>query len=390
MAGCHVQCSDDVGSRVQGLPNEQRFFEGSDGNTPPWEQRGLIDSAVRSAMRRWAVPGVSVSVVDDGRLVWAGSYGWKKSGSDDPVRLDTPFQASSLSKPIAAAVALTLVADGSLDLDLPVSSYLDSWPLLGPVDDGVTLRRLLSHTSGLGVDAFAGYPSDGTPPELREILLGEGGANHGPIKVKTNPGLGYLHSGGGYVLLQYLVSKVSGSSFEREARGRLLNPVGMKNSSFGGVPEDASAGHRADGVPVEGGPRVHPELAAAGLWTTAVDLARFVLFLQSQKGSYEGHRIIPRDLIEEMMSPVIELPDSPGRYMGLGFVLQPCGEEGAWFRYAGANVGFRALMVGEAHGGRAAVILTNGDNGERLATEVLEVIATAFAWPPCEDEHSGQ
>ena len=258
-------------------------------------------------MTRSAIPGVGLAIVADCRIDWAGGFGVRESRLADPVTDETLFQAGSISKPVAALCGLRLVELGAIDLDVDVNDALRSWriPPNGDWQPRVTLRQLLSHTAGLTVHGFPGYPLGGPTPSLIDVLEGRG--NTQPVRVRTMPGLQFSYSGGGYTVLQQLVIDLTGRPFADVARELVLEPLGMEESTYEQpLPEAwrsrAATGHRTAGIPVQGRWHVYPELAAAGLWTTPRDLARFVIGVQrAQDGAPDA--ILSRQIVDELLSP---------------------------------------------------------------------------------------
>jgi CubicO group peptidase (beta-lactamase class C family) len=124
------------------------------------------------------VPGMSMAVVDDGKLVWARAYGLRDRETRAPVTPDTLFQAASVSKPVTALGALLLAQQGKVDLDADARQGLKPWTTV----EAITLRQLLSHTAGLTISGFAGYLRGATLPTVAQILDGLTPANHGPVR----------------------------------------------------------------------------------------------------------------------------------------------------------------------------------------------------------------
>src|SRR5207244_12555644 len=169
----------------------------------------------------------------------------------------------------------------------------------------VTVRQRLSHTAGLTVHGFPGYPRDTHAPSLVEVLDGKG--NTPPVRVSTIPGLQFSYSGGGYCVLQQLLVDVTGSSFPELALELVLGPLAMADSTYEQpLPEhrwpEAASGHRQGGKPVAESWHVYPEQAAAGLWTTPSDLARFLIAVQEAKAGVRG-AFLSRELVDELLRP---------------------------------------------------------------------------------------
>jgi CubicO group peptidase (beta-lactamase class C family) len=340
-------------------------------------------------MKQLGVPGVSVVVIDDGRIAWAKGYGVREAGRPDPVTPDTLFQAASISKPLAAAAALRLVREGKLSLDGDVNESLKAWkipdsPFLAI--DKVTLRRLLSHTAGFGDRfGFPGYAPGAALPTLPQILDGLPPAVTAPkaVRLDAKPGERFRYSGGGYCIVQLLIEETSAQPFARHMREKVLGPLGMERSTYEqplppSLAPHAATGHRAGlrrlllGEKVKGGWRVYPEQAAAGLWTTPTDLARFAIAVQrAHAGSPES--VLSKASVEEMLTPQV------GGW-GLGLSLGGRGES-ALFRHGGSNEGFKCVLFAFKETGRGAVIMTNSDNGGTLGTELLQSIAAEYKWP---------
>ncbi len=327
-------------------------------------------------MRALNVPGVAIAVVRGGKLDWAQGYG--VIAKDGPaVTADTLFQAGSVSKPVAAVTALTLVQNGTLSLDAPISTALKSWTL--PENDftrasPVTLRRLLSHTAGTTVHGFAGYAAGAPVPTVPQILDGAAPANSPAVRVDQPVGVRYRYSGGGYTIAQLALIDTAKAPFPAIARTRLFTPLGMARSTYdqplpAGTPNVALAYDEA-GKPIAGGPHTYPELAAAGLWTSASDLARFVIEVQNAaKG--QG-KVLSEKTAREMLTP------QPGGW-GLGFKVTGQGKALAFF-HDGSNAGYKATLIGHPETGDGAVILTNGDQGYQLGQEILRGIALTYGW----------
>jgi len=249
-------------------------------------------------MKHHDVPGVSIAVVHDGRLEWARGYGLSDIEREKAVMPDTLFQAGSVSKPVAALSALRLAQAGQIDLAEDVNTKLTSWQV-SPNEwtkiRPVTVRNLLSHTAGTTVHGFPGYARDEGRPSTVDVLDGNG--NTDPVRVDLEPASEWRYSGGGYTVMQLLVSDVAGEPFADVMRATVLNPIGMRSSTYEqplpeSLHERAAAGYRADGTKVEGGWHVYPEMAAAGLWTTPSDLARYIIAIQRIRAGREGGVLI--------------------------------------------------------------------------------------------------
>lgn len=250
-------------------------------------------------MSFYNVPGVSIAVIDQGRIAWARGYGFADKAAKRPVTPETRFQAASISKSVAAAAALHFVEESRIDLDRNVNDYLKSWKV--PDNDftreqKVTLRRILSHSAGLTVHGFPGYEVGKPLPTLVQVLNGAKPANTEPIRVDTVPGTKWRYAGGGYVVMQQMLIDLLGKPFPEITQQTSLTGFGMTDSAYSQPLRDdwkpfAATAYRSDGKPVEGEYHTYPELAAAGLWTTPSDLARFAVGIQDSLAgkSHDSH-----------------------------------------------------------------------------------------------------
>ena len=326
-------------------------------------------------MAELGVPGVSIAVLVDGEVVWARGYGLAEVDSGRPVTKNTLFQAASISKPVAGLAALQLVEEGRVGLDTDVNEYLTSWkvPTSGFLQEtSVTLRGLLTHRAGLSVSGFPGYGPEETVPDTVGVLEGRG--NTDPVRVIRMPGERWQYSGGGYTVMQQLVAELRDAPFDEVMRRRVLDPIGMERSTYEQpLPrdgqDDIAVGYRSDGTPVPGGWHTYPEQAAAGLWTTPGELARYAREVQRARRGESG-RVLCSGLVREMLTP-----DEDD--WGLGPAIS---EDGERFRHGGSNRGFRSTFSASIAGGEGVFVMTNSDAGSPLAAEIAITVADAYGW----------
>lgn len=333
---------------------------------------------LQERMTAFKVPGLSIAFIHDGRVLWARGYGVSREGGP-PVTPQTLFQAASISKIITAVGALEAVQSGNLPLDGDVNQYLKSWKIPGNSftdQTKVSLRQLLSHTGGITVHGFAGYPSSAAVPSLTQVLDGVPPANNPAIQVDMLPGTQWRYSGGGYVIVEQLLEDVTGHRFSRYMKETVLSPLAMTHSTFdqplaGKDRANVAVPYGPDGQAVEGGPHIYPEEAPAGLWTTPSDLARYAIGVQR---SLHGKSALPlsQDMTRQMLTPSMNS-------WGLGPAIGGSPEH-RYFWHQGANEGYRCSLIAYEDGD-GAVLMTNSDNGVMLINEVLGTIAHEYAWP---------
>lgn len=316
-----------------------------------------------------AVPAASIALAVDSDEV-TSSWG---------VEPRALFQAASISKPVAALVALRLVAQDKLSLDADVNEYLTSWRLPGEAGDlPVTIRHLLCHVGALTVHGVPGYDRGQPLPSLAEILDGLPPANTPPVRREGVPGRVHQYSGGGYVLLQQLLEDVTGRPFADLAAELVLGPAGMTAATYAQPDPSAAATAHLQGQPVDW--RVHPEHATAGLWCTPADLVRFAQVIQAAVAGDAG-ALLPRQLALEMVTPQV------GGW-GLGLMLSGHGVHRR-FGHGGDNYGYQCLLVGTVFARRAVAVMTSSDSGLPVIWSLLAAVRDATSWsdlPASEDE----
>jgi CubicO group peptidase (beta-lactamase class C family) len=319
------------------------------------ELTGRLGRRVPDAMHDARVPGAAIAVVHGGRLVWARGFGTTRAGGA-LVTTRTRFQVGSLSKPVTAWGAVTLAERGILPLDAPLTGVLHPWPLPPSREDadGITTRRILSHTAGLSVDGYLGTRPPTPAGSTLASLRGQGG--EGPataVRLVARPGGHYRYSGGGYTLLQAAIEQRTGMNFAAWARRDVLAPLGMPDSVFGALPRigaSVATGHDAHGRPVPD--YRYAELAAAGLTSSARDMGRFAAAILRQP----DRLAIPQ-------------PATDGGY-GLGVHVARLDDGVERVSHEGVNRGWYARLLAYPDRGWAVVVLTNGDGGRTVADAV--------------------
>jgi CubicO group peptidase (beta-lactamase class C family) len=332
-------------------------------------------------MQKLGVPGMSIAVIRDFDIHWTRGYGLADVTSQAKVEPDTLFQAASISKPVAAMAVLKAVQDGRFTLDQDVNTILTSWKV--PASEHttrqpVTLRGLLSHTSGTDDGfGFPGYHPDAPVPTLVQILNGDKPSNVGPVLIGRPPLTAFKYSGGAVTLVQLLMTDALKRPFPDMMRDTVLAPIGMRDSAYeqplsAARDRKAARAHDRTGAARDAKWHVYPELAAAGLWTTSPDLARFGIELQK---SLQGrsNRVLSRATAQEMATPVGVGP------FAIGMQMDKVGE-GWYLNHGGSNWGFQCLLFVHKIKGYGFAAMTNADSGGRLIAEMRQRVAAAYKW----------
>jgi len=334
---------------------------------------------VLERMAQFKVPGLSIALVNNFQVEWARGYGVARTEGSEPVTPETRFQAASISKPVTALAALRLVQQGKLDLNQALNEKLVSWKV--PDNEFTrrrkpTLRQVLAHSAGFLVKDFDGYKAGDRLPTLIQMLNGTKPANSPSIRVEFVPGRWFQYSDGGYLVLQQMIMDVTGKPFSAAMQELVLDPLAMKQSRFQQPPSPeleavAAEGH-ANGAALPGRWHIYPELAAAGLWTTPSDLARFVIAIQQAKKGSRDAILSPR-MVGEMLTK--QTGD-----VGLGVFLAGTGNS-LEFNHSGGNAGFECFLVGFTDTGQGAVLMTNANGGLELIKKLVENLRAEYVWP---------
>jgi CubicO group peptidase (beta-lactamase class C family) len=339
-------------------------------------------SVVQPLMKQFNVPGVSIAIIKDFKILATYTYGVADVDTGAPVTADTMFQAASISKPVAAMVSLKAVQNGQFTLDQDINTILTSWRVPdGPFtkDHPVTPRSLMSHTSGTGDGfGFPGYAPTATLPSIPQILDGvQPPSNLRAVRLERAPLTGFKYSGGAVMIQQLALTDAVGKPFAALAREWVLNPIGMTNSTFEqplSPPREkhAARAHSRAGARMGDPWHVYPEQAAAGLWTTPTDLAKFAIEVQLALLG-KSTRVLSQTTAREMVTPVGVGP------FAVGFQIAKEGE-GWYFMHGGSNWGFQCDLIAHRLKGYGAVVMTNSDSGGALLQQLRRLIQQEHTW----------
>lgn len=329
-------------------------------------------------MQHFNVPGISIALIENGKVAWARGYGVRDLQTNTPVNAETVFQAASVSKPVSAIAALKFVEMGKLNLDEDVNQKLTPWKVPEnsfTAQAKVTLRRILTHRAGLTTSGFPGYVAGDAIPSVVQILDGIKPANTEAVRVDILPQSQARYSGGGFTVMQQLLVDVGGKPFPQQLEEMVLQPIGMTHSAFvqplaGLLAANASSAHDAGKV-VNGKQHTYSEFAAAGLWTTPTDLARFAIEIQKAAAG-KSSRVLSQKMAQDMLT-------SQGDDWGLGIVLQGKGAQQR-FMHSGSNQGFNCLMFAFTETGAGIVVMANANSGRALISEIVRAVANEYGW----------
>ncbi len=363
----------------KGETTQEKIIKVETGLVNPVYLEGDSTWTIEERMKHYHVPGASIAVINNGKIEWAKSYGVMDEETKQPVTNQTLFQAGSISKPVAAYGSLKISEEGKIDINENVNTYLKTWKLPDnefTKDKKVALKHLLSHTGGLTVHGFEGYSPDLPVPTLVQVLDGLPPANSPPVRVDKAPETGYRYSGGGYTIMQQMLIDIEGRPFPVILKEKVLQPLDMNNSTYEQPLQAeqlkmAATGYLPDGTMTKGKRHTYLEMAAAGLWTTAEDLAKFAVNIQQTiKG--ESSAVLSKAMTEKMLTPF------GSEFDGLGLFIDKRKDD-IYFGHGGWDEGFSSRMTAHKDKGYGVVVLTNSNHPDFIE-EVIRAVARTYAW----------
>ena len=316
-----------------------------------------LEKAVPDLMEEASIPGLSIAVIRDGEIIWSRGFGVKNTKTGEPVAENTIFEAASLTKPFFAYAAMKLVESGELDLDTPLiryapQDYIEDEYIGHSMDlegfrrdwfERITARMVLSHSSGL---------PHGEPRK--------------PLPIHFEPGTQYRYSADGYMYLQRIVEHLKGEPLHEIMRKTVIEPLGMKESSMiwrEAYETQSAVGHNTFSETNGEFRKRTLAHAAASLYTTATDYARFVIALMNDVG-------LKKETIKEMLTPQIDVEDKV--FWGLGFGLERTENGKAFWQWGDYGI-FRNYIVAYKKQRIGVVYLTNSNNGLSIGQEALNL-----------------
>jgi CubicO group peptidase (beta-lactamase class C family) len=335
--------------------------------------RERLDRVVPALLERCRVPGAAVALVENGAVSPTAAFGWADPAQRRPVFGDTVFQAASLAKPVTAWAAMQLIEAGRLSLDAPIGNVLTGWrlpPAPFPAE-AVTIGRIMSHSAGLSLSDYPGEDPS-LPAAPRAVAL------FGPPDDALRqiiPAGGFRYSGGGWSLLQLVIEELTGAPFATHMALHVLFPLGLAASAFGFTPAIAcviATPFAGDGsaLPVYR----YQAAAAAGLYATAGDLARFLAaHMTGRNGAPAGRGILSPAGLAALIAPRVATGGQDGLWPWYGSGYEIARRDGRrLIGHSGVNRGWRARMAALPDSGSGIAILTNSDNGGALIDALIE------------------
>ncbi|MEM1217843.1 MAG: serine hydrolase domain-containing protein [Bacteroidota bacterium] len=341
------------------------------------DERSPVTFNLADRMAHYHVPGASIAIVEKGEITFLQGYGIARSDTRTPVDTNTRFQAGSITKTMVAMGCFRMVEADSLDLDLDIRSYLKSWQLPDdPMVKGraVTIRQLLSHTAGLKNINYKGVPQNQEPGNLQQQLRGE--LRKPAIRFDTFPGTRFAYANTGYLMLQQVLEDHTGQSLTDWLADWVLEPLEMQDSELTNAFWDAqdrrySYAYNSDGAVVDGYWYNDASLCAGGLWTTPKDLAKVIKeWALIWKGESD---FLSAESLRAMIQGPVPGPAGTGVYVKGNL-------DSLVLSHSGKEVGFTNYMMAHAPQGDGVIVLTNGDQGGYLFSEMIRGVSAHYGW----------
>ncbi|SET50195.1 CubicO group peptidase, beta-lactamase class C family [Salinibacillus kushneri] len=336
---------------------------------------------IEERMNHYHVPGLSITLINNGQVSRTENYGLLEAKSNQEVKEHSIFNACSISKFLTGMLVMKLSDEGVLHLDEDVNKTLKTWKIPESnftKDKKVTLRSLLSHQSGIKDpdNSFSELHLDSEVPSMVDLLEGKTPFCKQPIEVKYEPDSEFHYSDAGFCIIQLLIEDVTNRPFHQVMNECVFEPLEMKHSNLKtGMIEmerkDYACGHNRNGERVDEIHPIYPYPAASGLWTTSKDLARLVLELMN---ALKGETKIG---ISPIRAKEMITPQKGKSWTGLGVFLDGFEKEQE-ISSLGWGVGFQSMMVAFPYLEEGAVIMTNAELGVHQMEGIIGEIYKAL------------
>jgi CubicO group peptidase (beta-lactamase class C family) len=325
-----------------------------------------VDETVRLAMRQQKIPGLALLVVKDGKIVKAQGYGLANVELQVPVKPETLFQSGSMGKQFTATGVMMLVEEGKLGLDDKIKKYFPGAPAAW---DEITVRNLLSHTSGIKnyTEGQLDYRKDYGEDDL--VKMAES------LPLDFAPGESWHYSNTGYLLLGVLIHKVTGEFYGDFLQQRIFRPVGMNSTrvmSEADIIPNRSSGYRLVKGELKNQEYVSPTLnttADGSLYFNVLDLAKWDAALYTEK-------LLKRSSLEQMWTPM-KLKNGKVTDYGFGWFIRNVGGR-RLYEHAGSWQGFSTGIARYVDDHLTVVALTNLDEEHAAPMDIIHSVAALY------------
>jgi CubicO group peptidase (beta-lactamase class C family) len=333
----------------------------------------VFEVDLEAKMQALKLPGFSLTVFEDYKVVYSNQWGVKAAGSPDLIDGQTAFSTASMAKPITALLCVILEERGLINLDDPISEYITSWSLPDSEhtrDTPVTWKHLLSHMAGTTQSGFADFYEGDSVPSLVDSLQGKLPRYDVPISFTFKPGTDWKYSGGGYTIVQMALQDHFGKPLHTIVAENIFVPLGMDQTTMiqpneAGFLSNTARVHNSDGDVIRSGLPITPQVSASGMWSTPQDLAKLSIDLQKALRGDKDSVISQKTA--KTVTDIISLKGSGGNALGW---LRAFGFGNIdWIRHDGSNTGVGGDMLISPDGGNGFVFFANGEKPNRFPVD---------------------
>ena len=322
-------------------------------------------------LKKNKIPGMAAICVHNGKVIWNESFGLADKKNNIPVSNQTVFELASISKTLTAWGVMKLVEQGIIELDESVCKYMKRWQFPEREYDAnkITFRMLLNHIAGLSQNYYFGYKKHHKLPSLEEAISYGGNQKDG-VHIIYEPGTKLFYSGGGYLVLQLLIEEITGKEFSTYMKEEILDPLGMKDSTFEWNPEWKN--REAKGYGILGGQmgkRFYVEKAAAGLYSTPNDFAKFIC----ANVTGENGEPIGRSVLKPETAALMTTRHFLNLRYSMGYIVIPVSRRKSVYMFRGANPGWFSQFAIFPESNSAIAFMTNSNVGNYLTLNLIQL-----------------
>ena len=344
-----------------------------------------LDKVLEEIIHRWGIPGLGVGIVQAGEIAYSRGFGVQSLESGQPVTPDTIFCVASIAKCFTASAVMQLVEKGKVDLDAPIVKFLPYFRLDDERYKQISIRQMLSHTSGMPDFTENEYDELVAHPEVDEDSPERLVRSLSSRKMVAGPGERFAYSNIAYNVLGDLIAKLSGQTFEAYMKEQVLIPAGMPESTFF-YPE---VKRERLAVPHLRSPEmvvnpIYPyhraDAPASFLHSTVIEMCHWCITGLNQ-GIFQGRRILTPASFEQMWTPVTEWGYPPFyEDVGLGWTLGHY-EDFRTVSHGGMGFGWTDFLILLPDKKSAAVVLCNEESSARSRI-ILAVVNAILGFEP--------
>ncbi|CAK7016072.1 serine hydrolase domain-containing protein [Tissierella sp.] len=327
-----------------------------------------LEANMYGYMKNYAIPGLVIGMIEDGNNIWVGNYGFSDISNRLTVQKDTCFQVGSISKTVTALGVMKLAENGNIDIDMPVNNYLKTWNLEKfNYGNGITIKHLLTHTSGLPMKGYLGYANLNNMPSMTDSL---DKTLRKKKSLNLKPGVAANYTGIGYTVLQLLIEDVTGMPFETYMDTYIFKPLDMKNTTYDAIVAknmNLSCAYGLFNNKIR--TRFFIEKAAAGLYSTINDMMKFLkLNCFCNYNIRNDTQFLKLETLNLMHTKYCK-----SMSFGLGYNIDTLSNNRKLSMHRGINNGWTSHLAIFPKNGNGLVIMTNSNNGINIINKILKI-----------------